>query len=75
MIRPGMEYVLAGIDPVSIHGVTYWDVEIAEPGSAGEGGSRLRGRLGPEAVEGDPARGDRVRVDGFLQTILRIARV
>ncbi len=75
IVRPGQEYVLTGISPVGIHGDTYYDVEIAAPEDLDDPAGRLRGRLGPEAVEGDPAPGDRVRVEGFLQTIIRVVRI
>lgn len=74
IVQPGQEYVLVRIDPVSIHGDPYFDVEIAEPAHPDEAGRHLRARLGPEAVEGRPAEGDRVHVEGFLQTITRIAK-
>jgi hypothetical protein len=75
IVESGREYVLLGIAAVSIHGQTYYDVEIGDPARSGEGDARLGGRLGPEAVEGDPAAGDRVRVEGFLRTITRVAKV
>ena len=75
IVEPGREYVLLAIAAVSIHGQTYYDVEIGDPARRGERDARLGGRLGPEAVEGDPAPGDRVRIEGFLRTITRVARI
>ncbi|HUP18981.1 MAG TPA: hypothetical protein VM778_03405 [Gemmatimonadota bacterium] len=75
IVEPGQEYVLVAIAPVSIHGDTYYDVEIGDPAGLDDPRRRLRTRLGPEAVEGDPAPGDRVRVEGFLQMVTRVARI
>lgn len=75
IIEPGQEALLVAIDPVSIHGDAYFDVVIADPARPDDADRQLRGRLGREAVEGDPAPGDRVRVEGFLQTITRIVRI
>lgn len=73
IVEPGQEVLLVSIEPVSLHGDDYFDVVIADPEAPDDRGNRVRARLGAEAVEGNPAAGDRVRVEGFLQTVTRIA--
>lgn len=69
IVQPGQEALLVSIERVVLHGDAYFDVVVADLDDADD---RLRARLGPEAVQGDPGPGDRVELDGFLQTITRI---
>lgn len=69
------EGVLVVAMPVRIHGDTYWDVVIGDPEAPADPDRQLRARLGPEAIEGDPRPGDRVRVEGFMRMVTRITRV
>lgn len=69
------ERILLVLSPVSIHGAEYVDILLADPAAPEDPGRALRARLGAEAIEGDPRPGDRVRVSGFLGTVLGIERV
>ena len=75
LITPGQEGIVVSIARVSIHGDPYVDVVIADPDSPTDPGSRLSARLGPEAIAGDLAPGDRVRVEGFLRMVTRIEKI
>ena len=74
-IAPGQQGILLSITPVSIHGAEYLDVVIGDPAAPQDPAGRLSARLGPESVEGAPAIGDRVRVEGFLSTVTRIEKI
>ena len=75
VIVPGQEGIVISIARVSIHGDEYVDVVIADPDARDDPERRISARLGPEAVLGDVAAGDRVRVEGFLRMITRIERI
>lgn len=75
IIQPGQEGILVSIESVTLHGDSYFDVVIADPDAPDDPDRRIRARLGPEAVEGDPGPGERVELDGFLQTVTRISAV
>ncbi len=72
IIQPGQEAILVSIEPVTLHGDPYFDVVIADPAAPDDADARIRARLGPESIEGDPRPGDRVRVEGFLRTVTSI---
>ncbi|MDX1660893.1 MAG: hypothetical protein R3326_03795 [Gemmatimonadota bacterium] len=73
IIRSGQEAILVSIQAVTLHGDPYFDVVVADPDAADDPSAWIRGRLGPESVEGDPGPGDRVKLEGFLQTITAIS--
>jgi hypothetical protein len=75
VIAPGQEGIVLSITQLSIHGDEYVDVVIADPEAPDDLAARLSARLGPEAIVGDIAPGDRVRVDGFLRMVTRIERI
>lgn len=75
IVEPGQEAVLVAIEPVSLHGDRYFDVVIGDLEAPDDPERFLRARLGPEAVEGDPKAGDRVKLDGFLQTVTKIIAI
>lgn len=72
IIQPGQEAILVSIDSVTLHGDPYFDVVVADPDAPDDPDARVRARLGPESVEGDPRPGDRVKIEGFMQTITAI---
>lgn len=69
------ERIVLALSPVSIHGADYVDVLLADPAAPEDAARALRARLGAEVIEGDPRPGDRVRVSGFLGTVLGIERI
>lgn len=75
MITPGQEGIVISITPLSIHGDRYVDVVIADAGLPEDLDARLSARLGPEALEGDLAPGDRVLVEGFLKTVTGLRKI
>ncbi|HEY7472346.1 MAG TPA: hypothetical protein VIE68_08370 [Gemmatimonadota bacterium] len=75
VIAPGQEGIVISITRVSIHGEPYFDVVISETDGPDVPPSRLSARLGPEAIVGDVARGDRVRIHGFLRMVTAIERI
>ena len=75
VILPGYEGIVVSITRVSIHGDEYVDVLIADPEAPDDSRQRIAARLGSEAIAGDIAPGDRVRVKGFLRTITRIEKI
>ena len=75
VIVPGQEGIVISLARVSIHGAEYFDVVIADPAAPEDLDRRIGARLGPEAISGDVAPGDRVRVEGFLRMITRIERI
>ena len=75
VIVPGQEGIVVSLARVSIHGDEYVDVVIADPAAPEDLEHRIGARLGPEAISGDVAPGDRVRVDGFLRMVTRIERI
>ena len=75
LITPGQEGIVVSITRISIHGDPYLDVVIADPEAPTDPDSQLSARLGPEAIAGDIAPGDRVRVEGFLRMVTRIEKI
>ncbi len=75
VIVPGQEGVVRALARISIHGSEYLDVVIADPAAPDDPSGHLSARLGPEAVVGDVAVGDRVLVEGFLRMVTRIEKV
>jgi hypothetical protein len=75
LITPGQEGIVVSIMPVSIHGDRYVDIVIADASRPDDPDARLSARLGSEAIEGDPAPGDRIVVEGFLRTVTGIRTI
>ena len=75
LITPGQEWIVVSITPLSIHGDRYVDVVIADPDLPDSPDGLLSARLGSEAIEGDPAPGDRVLVEGFLKTVTGLRKL
>ena len=75
VIVPGQEGVVRALSRISIHGAEYLDVVIADPSAPDDPSRYLTARIGPEAVRGEVAVGDRVRVEGFLRMITGIEKV
>lgn len=75
IIVPGQEGIVISLSRISIHGAEYVDVVIAAPDAPDEPERRIHARLGPEAISGEIAPGDRVRVEGFLSVVTRIERI